>query len=196
MANRPKHTLVPVLPNPAAIPAQLRFYDPELQNALNSEPWDPARFERARAKSRGLHAAYLKQLAKLAPRLSKRTYSRFSDSRQPLFDGDLLQFSFGDSLSHSRNAPRRKRFETSIQVIFRSFDGKTEHILSYRNIKSLNVTVPSERWFNQVPNCIHSLLADELTSAGQHLMRHHFLFVTGAVIVISFERVRWETRRT
>jgi hypothetical protein len=195
MANRPKHTLVQLLPNPAAIPTQLRFYDPELQNALNSEPWDPARFERARAKSRKLRDAYLKQLAKLAPRLSKRTFSRFSNSRNPLFDSDLLQFSFGDSLSHARIAPRINRFETSIQAIFRSFDGKTDHILSYKNIKSLNVTVPSERWFDMFGNRISSLLTDELTSARRHMMRHQFLFETGAVIVITFERVRWETKK-
>jgi hypothetical protein len=189
------NTLVHAQPNPKAIPAPLQYYDPELQDALNVEPYDADRLQRARAKSKQLHAAYMKQLAALAPRLSKRTYSLFSDPKQPLFDSDLSIFSFGDSLGYAAKTRRRRKLETSIKAVFCSFDEKTLNELTYKGIESFNANIPVERWYEMWRNRIDSLLADELTSADANLMQHAFLFASGATISITFERVIWKTMR-
>jgi hypothetical protein len=189
------NTLVHAQPNPKAIPAPLQYYDPELQDALNAEPYDADRFQRARAKSKQLHAAYMKQLVALAPRLSKRTFSLFSDPKQPLFDSDLLRFSFGDSLGYAAKTRRRRRLEISVQAIFGSFDGEILNELTYKGIEFVKANVPVERWYQMGVNKIDSLLADELTSADANLMQHAFLFASGATISITFERVIWKTMR-
>jgi len=137
----------------------------------------------------------MEEVSSLAPRLSKRTFSLFSDPRQPLFDSDLLGFSFGDLLHYMPGRNRRKALETAVEATFRSFDQKTLHLLSYKGIEALSVNVPSERWFEMKRKSIDHLLADELTSAGANRMQHAFLFASGAVISITFERVRWETKR-
>jgi hypothetical protein len=190
-----KRSLVHIQPSPDAIPAPLQYYDPELQNSLNIEPFDEERFQRARVKSKKLHAAYLKEVSSLSPRLNKSTFLRFSDSRQPLFDSNLLEFSLGDSLSNAEMRCHRKTLEMVVQAEFRSFDEKILHRLTYKKIKALNVNVPSERWFEMGRKNLDSLLADELTSVDAKLMQHSFLFASGATISITFERVRWETMR-
>jgi hypothetical protein len=166
MGNLNERVLVQLQPNACAIPSPLRFYDPELQNALNVEPFDVERLQRARAKAKQLNAAYLGGLAELASRMSKRTFSLFSDPRDPMFDSDLVEFSFGDSL-----------------------------MLLAAGIKALSVNVPSERWFDQWRSRIDSLLAHELTGEEVGYMQHAFLFASGAAISITFERVRWHTRQ-
>ena len=189
-------SLVQVQPNPAAIPAPLRYYDPELQNAWNVEPFDNERLMRAQTKGMKLHAAYLRQVATLAPRLSKQTFSHVAAIRSPLFDADLVAFSFGDLLGHAAPRKRRKRLETTVQATFRSFEEDKLHLLAYRNIAALNVNVPADRWFDAGGNKrIDSLLADELTNVDATLMQHAFLFASGAAISIQFEHVSWKTKR-
>jgi len=189
-----KRTLEVVQPNPAAIPAPLRYYDPELQDAPNTEPYDADRYQRARAKAKQLNAAYIEELITLAPRLSKRTLSLFSDPQEPLFDADLFEFSFGDSTQYAEARSRRRKLKFAIRATFGSFDGDSLHLLSYRGIKGLTVNVPIERWYERWGNRIDSLLSHELTSAGD-LMNHSFLFASGAALSITFERVSWQTKR-
>jgi len=85
--------------------------------------------------------------------------------------------------------------EMVVQAKFRSFDEKILHLLTYKNIKALSVNVPSKRWFEMGWKRMDSLLADELTSVDAKLMKHAFLFASGATISITSEWVRWETKR-
>jgi len=190
--------LVVVQPNSKALPESLTYYDPELQNAWNVEPHDAERLAAAIAKSRVLQRKYMKQLTKLRPRLNQRTYARFAAESDSLFDSNLLEFTFGDHLNFAAKA-RRKRPRTTVRATFLSFDENTLHELRYRDIESVRVNVPEERWF-EWPNTdgrkqIDSLLSHELTGSGQHLMRHKFLFASGATISIGFARIAWGTQR-
>jgi len=193
MVDMSERTLVLIQPNPAAIPSPLRYYDPELQNALNTEPFDTDRFQHARSRAKELNAAYLKGLSSLASRLSKRTFALFADPKEPMFDSDLFEFSFGDSIQHTAVKSRRRTWEMTVQATFCSFDEKTLHLLAYRGVKALSVNVPAERWF--ASRRIESLLSHELTDEKSGLMQHAFLFASGAAISITFERVRWQTKR-
>jgi len=195
MGNLRDRTLVQLQPNPSAVPAPLRFYDPELQNSLNAEPFDADRFQRARAKAKRLNTAYLEGISALGSQLSKRTLSLFADPREPMFDSDLLEFSLGDSLQHATVGSRRRRLELTVRATFRSFDEKTLHLLTYRGIKALNLNVPIERWFDMGRSRIDSLLAHEITGEEIDLMQHAFLFVSGAAISITCEQIRWQTKR-
>jgi hypothetical protein len=195
MEESSKKTLVVAQPNSVATPSPLRYYDPELQDALNTEPYDADRFQRARAKAKQLNAAYMEELNALASRLSQRTLSLFADPQEPLFDADLFEFSFGDSLQHAAARSRRRALKMTVRAAFGSFDEETLHTLTYRGVKALNVNVPMERWYERGGSRIDSLLSHELTSAGVGLMRHAFLFASGAALSVIFERVRWETKR-
>ena len=192
-----KRSLTQLEPDESATPSPLRFYDPEIQNAWNAEPPDGERIERANQKAVKLKAAYVRQLADLAERMSKETYSRFSDPGQPLFDADLFKFSVGDALAHSEPRQRRMKLSTAVEATFCSFDGKTLHDLTYSGIAAVRVDVPNGRWFSWPTGRkrMDSLLADELTSLDPELMKHAFLFVSGATISIEFKKVNWKTRR-
>ena len=85
--------------------------------------------------------------------------------------------------------------EATVRATFGSFDEETLHTLTYKGIKALNVNVPMERWYERGGSRIDSLLSHELTGAEVGLMRHAFLFASGAAFSITFERVRWETKR-
>jgi hypothetical protein len=189
-----ERTLVLIQPRSAATPAPLRYYDPELQNSFCVELFDADRLQRARAKAKELNAAYLKGLSSLAPRLSKRTFALFADPREPMFDSDLLEFSFGDSIQYEAVRGRRRTLEMIVRAAFRSFDEKTLHLLTYKGVRALSVNVPEERWFAGGRSRIDSLLAHELTGEENDLMKHAFLFASGAAISITFERVRWHTK--
>lgn len=195
MKERSNRTFEVAQPNPAGIPAPLRYYDPELQDALNAEPYDADRFQRARAKAKQLNAAYMEALNPLASRLSKQTFSLFSDPREPLFDADLFEFSLGDSLQYAAPSSRRRTLKMAVRATFGSFDGKTLHTLSYGGVKALSVNVPMERWYECGGSRIDSLLSHELTSEQAGQMRHAFLFASGAALSITFERVTWRTKR-
>jgi hypothetical protein len=192
--NSEEYKLVQLQPNLNAVPASLRYFDPEVQNAANAEPLDMDRFIRANAKGQQLKAAYLEALTALAPRLSKRTFSLFADPREPLFDSDLAAFSAGDLLPFATSGTRRMRMELNVQATFRSFDLKTLHQLRYRGIKSLNFNFPAERWFDW-GDSVASLLAHELTGEQTGPMQHAFYFVSGATLSITFERVSWQAKR-
>jgi hypothetical protein len=185
-------TLTQAQSNKSATPHPLRYYDPELQEAWNAEPFDSARAEKARKNTRKLHKAYLKQIEALASRMSRNAYLRFSDPRGLLFDSDLLKFEFGDSLGAPPNGLRRNRLKLSVRALFGSFDGKTLHELKYRQVASLNANIPTERWFDAGDGRVDSLLADELTDANGSLMQHTFLFVSGTLISIQFGAVSWK----
>ncbi len=195
MPSKQERTLTPAQSNYSAIPQPLRFYDPELQEALNAEPFDSSRYEKARQNARALHQAYLKQMKVLEPRLSKKAYRMFADPTQPLFDSDLLEFAFGDSVGVSPKSSRRNRLRLSIRAVFRSFDENLLHKLSYRKVTSLHANIPVERWFDSGDGRIDSLLADELVGLSGSLLEHTFLFVSGARITVQFGSVGWETTR-
>jgi hypothetical protein len=197
MPAKEQPTLTLAQSNKRAIPQPLRFYDPELQEAWNADPFDPERLEKARQKASELHHAYLKHLQRLSPRLSKKTYQRFSDPRLPLFDSDLVEFAFGDLLGARLNTQRRTRPQLAIRALFRSFDEKTLHELKYRPVESLNANIPLERWFDwgDGRRRIDHLLADELTDAGGSQMQHTYLFASGTLISIRFGTVTWERTR-
>ena len=195
MSSQPNRTLKIVQPNPNVNPASLRYYDPELQNAGNREPFDREGFDRAAQNSRELRKAYLQQLSGLAPRLSKRTYSLLANPEEPLFDSDLLQFSFGDSLTYAAKSKRRRRLSTTVQAVFRNFHEDALHTLAYEGIESLKVNVPTERWFDMGQKKIDNLLAHELTDSDGRQMLHSFLFASGATVSITFERMNWKTQR-
>lgn len=192
-----KRSLTQLEPDECATPSPLRFYDPEIQNAWNTEPPDGKRIERANQEAAKLKAAYLRQLTDLSERISKDTFSRFSDPRQLLFDADLFKFSVGDALAYSEARKRRRRLSTTVEATFCSFDGKTLHDLAYSGIATIKVDVPNARWFSWSigRNRMDSLLADELTSLDTELMKHAFLFASGATISIEFKKVSWKTRR-
>jgi hypothetical protein len=192
-----KRSLKQLEPDESATPSSLRFYDPEIQNAWNAEPRDGERIERANQEASKLKAAYLRQLTDLSERISKETFSRFSDPRQPLFDADLFKFSVGDALGYSEPRQRRMRLSTAVEATFCSFDGKTLHDLTYSGIAAVRVDVPNGRWFSWPTgrNRMDSLLADELTSLDPQLMKHAFLFASGATISIECKRINWKTRR-
>lgn len=192
-----KRSLTQLKPDEDATPSSLRFYDPEIQNAWNAEPADRERIERANQKAVELNAAYLRQLGGLAGRMSKQTLSLFSNPKQPLFDADLFRWSFGDSLAYSGLRKRRMRRSTSVEATFCSFDGNTFHDLTYSGVASVNVDVPNRRWFSWPTgnSRIDSLLTNELTALDTELMKHAFLFVSGATISIEFEQVKWKNRR-
>ncbi len=184
-----------VQPNVNAAPRALKYYDPELQNASNSEPYDRARYEHALARGARLHREYIKQLRELRSRLSKRTYSLFADERGPLFDSNLVEFAFGDQLDGRKLGGGGWRPKTSARATFLSFDMKTIHVLRYQRIRSLKVNVPNERWFDMGSHDIDSLLAHELTSPTRDLLQHQFLFVSGTSISLTFEQVVWSSKR-
>jgi hypothetical protein len=190
-------SLTVLQPNMDAVPSPLRFYDPELQNAWNAEPFDKVRLQRASQNAKELNLAYLRQMKDLVDRVSKRTFALFSDPEQPLFDADLFELSIGDALKYAVPKRRRVAPSTSVRATFRSFDSKTLHVLTYNRIASVNFNLPHDRWFSWPSggSRIDSLLAHELTSMDATLMKHAFLFVSGATISIHFERVKWETRR-
>jgi hypothetical protein len=180
--------------NPKSVIEPLRYHDPELQVAWNIEPADPERLQRAMEKSKRLHAEYLEQLKRLRPRLNERTYARFSAERDPLFDNNLLEFTFGDRLGFAE-LRRKKRPRLAVRVSFLAFEGDKLHELHYRDVDTLHVKVPQERWFDMGGyKEIDSLLAHELTSANVSLMSHRFLFASGAAIAITFAEVFWGTR--
>ncbi|MBB5061187.1 hypothetical protein HDF16_005923 [Granulicella aggregans] len=88
------------------------------------------------------------------------------------------------------------RLRTTVEATFCSFDGDTLHDLTYSGIASVNVDVPNARWFSWPTgrSRIDSLLANELTALNTELMKHTFLFVSGATISIESKQVRWKTR--
>jgi hypothetical protein len=192
-----QRSFTPLQPDENATPSPLRFYDPEIQNAWNAEPPDSERIARANQRAAELKTAYLRQLSDLSGRISKKTFSLFSDPKQPLFDADLFKFSVGDALGYLEPRKRRARPTTSVEATFRSFDGNTLHDLTYRGIASVNVDVPNTRWFIWPGggSRIDSLLANELTALDSELMKHAFLFVSGATITIEFRGVTWKTKR-
>ncbi|HWR15975.1 MAG TPA: hypothetical protein VN577_14195 [Terriglobales bacterium] len=176
-----------------ANPEPLTYYDRELQNAWNAEPFDPDRLRRAHEKSKQLYRAYNKQLRKLRPRLAKRTYERFTDEKDPLFDSNLLEFTFGDALGTAKKAIVRPS-QAAVRATFLSFDEKTLHELRYRKLESLQVDLPTEPWFHWGGHKqIDSLLSHELTANGRSLMQHKFLFASGAVIAVTFAEMTWKT---
>ena len=129
--------------------------------------------------------------------MSKRTLSHFSNPKQPLFDADLYEFAFGDSLGYAAPRKHRSALATCVRATFSSFDGTILHKLAYSNVVALNASLPSVRWFKWSfgRDCIGSLLANELTAVNATQMQHSFLFTSGAVISLTFGRVTWETRR-
>ena len=122
MCSLKKLGLEQVQPNASAVPPPLRYYDPELQNASNAEPFDKERFRLACEKAKELDAAYLRQVIHLADRVSKRTLSLLSDPTKPLFDADLFEFSVGDALEYMVSTKRRAAASTSVRATFCSFD--------------------------------------------------------------------------
>lgn len=193
MGNR---DLTQLEPDKAATPTPLSFYDPELQNAWNAVPVDRERIVRANQRATSLKAAYKRQLMALSERMSKDTFSRFSNPRELLFDAELFKFSVGDALSYSEPRRRMIRLSTSVEATFCSFDGKTLHHLAYRGISAVKVDLPDARWFTTHTGYrVDSLLADELTSLDSERMKHAFLFVSGTTISIEFRKVNWKTTR-
>jgi hypothetical protein len=192
-----KRSLTQLEPNESGTPAPLRFYDPEIQNAWNAGPPDRQRVQRANLEAARLTAAYLSQLTNLSERMSKKTFSLFSNPKRPLFDADLFRFSVGDALAYSESRQQRMRLSTAVEATFCSFDGKTFHDLSYSGVAAVRVDVPKARWFSwpNGKNRMDSLLADELTALDAELMKHAFLFVSGATISIEFKHVKRKTRR-
>jgi hypothetical protein len=190
-------SLTQLQPDIAAAPSPLRFYDPELQNASNVEPFDAVRFQRAMQKANQLQEEYLLQIADFADRLSKRTLSLISDPKHPLFDADLFEFSVGDALKYSVPRKRRVSPSASVRATFCSFDQRTLHVMTYTRIASMNIDFPGDRWFDWPTDITRfdSLLADEVTAVDAKLMKHAFLFVSGATISIEFEQIKWDTRR-
>lgn len=193
---KPRSELVVLQPNPNCVLEPLTYYDPELQNAGSAETSDPERLQRAIAKSEQLRAEYRNQLRKLRSRLNQRTYVRLEGAHDPLFDSNLLEFTFGDRLGFSNKA-RRTRLRTSVRATFLSFEEDTLHELRYRHIESLRVNVPVERWFEWGYGAkeIGNLLAHELTAVDDSLMQHKFLFTSGAAITVVFAEMAWDTRR-
>jgi hypothetical protein len=185
--------LIVVQPNLKGLPEPLAYYDPELQNAWNEDAANPKRLERAVVRSRKLRAAYLKQLSSLRSRVNKRTYRLFSADRDPLFDSNLFEFTFGDYLGFATRL-RKVRPHVEIRAAFLSFEEDTLHELRYGGIQSLRVNVPDERWFERGGNEIDSLLAHELLGAGKELMQHTCLFVSGTSIVIRCGQLSWSKR--
>lgn len=184
-------------PNTKAAAKALRFYDPELQNASNVHPPDPERLRRALLKAKKLFRAYQRQLGPLRSRMSAQTYHRFAQQRDPLFDSNLLSFSFGDWTSDRLRFSRVPSFETTIEARFLSFAMDSVHILKYRRIYAVRVDVPAERWFSwgdDKPE-LGSLLAHELTRAGRKAMNHRFLFVSGTTIDITCLNVQWSSQK-
>jgi hypothetical protein len=189
-----KVELVVQRPNPICVLEPLTYYDPELQNAGCEETSNPERLQRAFAKSEQLRAEYKKQLKNLRSRLNQHAYAHLMAERDPLFDSNLLQFTFGDRLGFG-NKVRRTRLRTSVRATFLNFEGDRLHELSYRHIESLRVNVPIERWFEwgDGVKAIDCLLAHELTGSGDSLMQHKFLFSSGAAIAIVFAGMNWNT---
>jgi hypothetical protein len=185
-------------PNSKARVKALRFYDPELQDASNADPPDPERLKRALLKSKKLHRAYQRQLAQIRGSVSAQTYRRFAKKRDPLFDSNLLSFSFGDSVFSRGAISRWPSFEARIEVRFLSFEGGTVHILKYRGIYAMSIHVPHERWYafpNSKPQ-IDSLLFHQVTSAGPKAIKHEFLFHSGTTIEIICGKMHWDSHKS
>jgi hypothetical protein len=83
----------------------------------------------------------------------------------------------------------------TVRALFCSFDSKTLHSLTYKQVASLSANILIERWFDWGHRRIDSLLSDELTDVNGALMEHTYLFVSGTVISIQFAAVIWETTR-
>jgi hypothetical protein len=193
---KPTRELIVIQPNPNSAVEPLTYYDPELQNASNIEPADPERLQRALKRAKQLQRDYLESLKGLRARLGQRTYGKFATESDPLFDSNLLEFTFGDQLGFATSR-RKARPRLSVRATFLSFERDKLHDLRYRNVESLRITVPTERWFDWGDGIteLGSLLAHELIVSNDSLMSHKFLFVSGAVIFIAFGDVTWETRR-
>jgi len=187
--------LIIIQPNPKSVIEPLKYYDPELQNAWNVEPADPERIERAMKRGQQLQRDYLQSLKSLRGRLGQRTYAKFADESDPLFDSNLMEFTFGDHLGYA-TLKRNFRARLSVRTTFLSFEEDKLHHLHYQNVESLRITVPTERWYDwgNGINEIGNLLANELIAANS-LMSHSFLFTSGTVIFIEFARVTWEKSR-
>jgi len=188
--------LIIIQPNPKSVIEPLKYYDPELQNAWNVEPADPERIERAMKRGQELQRDYLQTLKGLRERLAQRTYAKFADESNPLFDSNLMEFTFGDQVGFAESK-RKKRPRLSVRTTFLSFKEDKLHDLHYRNVESMQITVPTERWFDWGDGNpqLDSLLAHELTGAKNQPLSHQFLFASGARISIAFADVTWETRR-
>ena len=189
-------TVTPLIPNPRATPYPLRFYDPEIQIAANLEPFDKARMDRAFLKAEILRQAYLQQLHPLRSRFALPTYRRLSDPRKPLFDSNLISFSVGDAISRIV-AGRGWKPKPSALARFLSFDQKIVHTLRFSGLHHMSCNLPQHRWFSwsSADRDFDSLLHDELTPYENGLMRHRFLFSSGAAIDLVFARVVWSTTR-
>lgn len=184
-------------PSIEGTPDALRYYIPELQNAVNAEPFDIARYKRAQAKQMRLNRAYLLQLTKLKDRLSKKSYSLFCNPKAPLFDADLFEFSFGDGVGSSAGVDLYRSRKALVRARFKSFDGKMLHILTYKDIAAFDAKLPAVRWFGSsfAERRMDSLIHHELTSINNKLMQHSYLFVSGATVTVQFQRVKWDTQR-
>ena len=188
--------LTPLVPNPRAIPYPLQFYDPEIQIAINTEPFDKPRMERAYRKAEVLRQAYLEQLQPLRFRLALPTYRRLSNPRKPLFDSNLISFSVGDAVGGIREGRRWKGIPSALAK-FLSFDQKTIHTLRFSGLDHMSCNLPQYRWFSWSSGSreFDSLIHDELTPYKDQLMRHRFLFSSGAAIDIVFARMVWSATR-
>jgi hypothetical protein len=175
-------------------PKALKYYDPELQNAANSD--DAERYRTALRKHARLRNSYLRHLGMIRDRVSRAAYARLSAERNPLFDNNLLAFTVGDGFGNVLST-KGWNPKTRAEASFVDFDLKKVHLLSYSGLDCLQLNMPHEQWFdsgNRRNRDIDSLIHNELTAAGSDLLRHTFLFTTGTTIEITFRKLRWITK--
>jgi hypothetical protein len=171
----------------------MKYYDRDLQDAWNTHPTDRRQIAQVEQKARLLRASYFDQLARLRPRLSARAYSLFSKEKDPLFDSNILSFTVGDGMDMLATDTFSFRFRTGLELKLLNFDMDTVYSLSYREVRSMSLNLPDERWYGPDDD-FGSLLAHEVTAAGLESLRHEFLFTSGATIAIKFKKVLWSKR--
>lgn len=174
-------------------PKPLTYYDPELQNAANSE--DADRYRSALRKHARLRASYLRHLSTIRDRVPRAAYARLIAEKNPLFDSNLLTFTVGDGFG---NVSARKGWnpKTRIEAKFVDFDLRRVHTLTYSGLHCLSFDMPREQWFDSYDPSdrdLNSMIHEELTAVSKDLLRHTFLFTTGTMIEITFRKLHWTT---
>ena len=170
----------------------MKYFKKELWAAANSE--NEAKEKHAlRQWNRNLKA-YVRQVEKLKPRLTKAAYRFFT--KENLHDGRLLSFTTGDDIDYDLKLVAlnsRNRGEPSVTMSVLNYTQDALYILKYKKLRKILFDFPTEEpLFYQEGDSIHDWGYEELTSANRHYLRHEVLFSSGATILMEFQNFSYK----
>jgi hypothetical protein len=176
----------------------MKYFTKDLWLAANNLKDEDAYETADRQWQRNLRA-YVRQMDKIKPRLSKQA-ARFFTSVS-LHDGRLLSFCAGDGLEFdSRGGRRFDRNKRNTSVVLRAVDYEQEFLytLKYTKVRKAVFDFPGDQplFYLFAGDHIGDWGYDELTARGEEYLRHEILFASGSTILIEFKHFSYKRART